>query len=235
MFSCNLYLVQEKEMALIVHQETLYFTRCKKHPVTTLIEGIWTKDPENARAITRNRIYTHLPLTPACEGMLKVAAKRVSTVGSAEYDALLSEWKMSKTAVEIPEIKPTLRTLPFSFESCTASEVAKLSKLNIGAVLLDENNKVVSWGWNDHFPNKIIHAEIMLVKNFQARTGIAKIPANYRLISTLQPCAMCAGYLYEHCDDFKSLKIEYEKEDPGPFAQNSILVPGSQLFKKCFS
>lgn len=221
-------------MALVVHLETLYFTVDQEHPVGTLIEGIWNHSPHQARAITRNRIFTDQKLTPLCEGMLKVAAKRYSRVEEIDYKRILAEWKTNKNCIEIEAVKPILKPLPFSFETCTVEQVAALSNLKIGAILLDTEKKVVSWGWNDHYPNKTMHAEIMLIKNFISRTGLEKIPAGYTLICSLQPCAMCAGYLYEYSKEFKSLSIHYQKEDLGPFAQNSLLVKGSPLYMKCF-
>jgi len=227
--------------AFLVHRDVLYFTRNLQYPVGALIEGVWALVPDQARAITRNRIFSSHPLTHLCEGMLMVAAKRSSYFDSEVYQQkFLATSHLSRIEVSLPgtEIFPSLRSIPSESLSEdqameTAERLAKNSSLGIAAVLLDEDKKIVSYGWNNHFPNKILHAEIMLVKNFVAQYK-SIIPKNYTLISTLQPCAMCAGYLHQHCEDFNSLKIIYKDTDPGKFAQNSILVPGSYLYKKRF-
>jgi hypothetical protein len=44
--------------------------------VTRLVEGVCAQFPNQSRAILRERIFSKRPLTPACEGMIKVVAKR---------------------------------------------------------------------------------------------------------------------------------------------------------------
>lgn len=229
-------------MALVVHREKLFFTRADHCPVGTLIEGIWNQFPDDARYITRNRIHTQQPLTPLCEGMLMVAAKRASVISPAEYKNLWDTFIQSKTPVEILRPVHQPQSPPFKFDDRytipAAMEVAKrlaeLSPMKIGAVLLNFDQQIVSFGWNNHFKNRVQHAEILLVKNFISQSGLMKIPRGYTLVTTLEPCAMCAGYLHEYCEDLADLKIIFDQADPGPFAQSSILKPGSHLHGKHF-
>ena len=224
--------------AFLLHHHVLYFTCLAQHPVGSLIEGIWIQYSDQARAITRNRVYSYQPLTPLCGGMLKVAGKRSSVLSALEFDQQLCELNFNEK-IEITHHSSFISSsIPIPTEPVTheyalmvAKQLAAYSKLGIAAVLLDEQKKIVSSGWNDHSINKTMHAEIMLVKNFFSQYQ-KKIPPNYTLVTTLQPCAMCAGYLHAFCDDFNSLKVIYEKADLGPFAQNSILVPGSPLWTR---
>lgn len=225
--------------AFVAHQNQLYFSAATDHPVGALIEGIWTLDPAQARAITRNRIFTGQALSPLCDGMLRVAGKRASVLDHSEFER---QWMDAQNGKNKIEVRPQDLSTPCPVEIddrsysqnealVVAQQIAEHSKLKIGAALLDEAGRIVSWGWNEHFPNKIIHAEVMLVKNYHSQFK-KKIPPGHTLVSTLQPCAMCAGYLHGHCENFSSLKITYEEEDPGPNAQNSILVAGSSLWMK---
>ena len=240
---CNFCLVQKEKMALVVHQDHLYYTRNEPFPVGTLIERIWSQFPDQARSISRKRIFTSSPLTPLCEGMLKVAGKRATQLITDEYLKIFNSLSETNKTILISKTNEHYIEFPFStvqeFYSKDdglklAESLADLSKNKIGAILLDPNGSLISWGWNQHHHNKTLHAEVMLVKNYVAKYN-KKIPMGCTLISTLQPCAMCAGYIYGHSEDFSSIKIIYSQPDLGPKAQNSILVPGSQLWKNAFS
>ena len=75
-----------------------------------------------------------------------------------------------------------------------ADYAESLGEIPVGAVLVDENGKIIGEGWNQsilkHDPTA--HAEIEAI-----RQG-AKLLQNYRLLNTtlyvtLEPCTMCAG------------------------------------------
>jgi pyrimidine deaminase RibD-like protein len=226
-------------MALVVHQNNFYYNDEEQFSVGSLIEEIWKQLPQEARHITRNRVYFTVPLTPFCDGILKVAGKRASLISAIEYNQKLDELFNTKTPIKIKSTQKNKLDFPFpqkkslyTFEEAMnlAESLTEFSKIKIGAVLLDSKNQLISWGWNQHSDIKTHHAEIMLINNYIA-TFQSKIPPQCTLITTLQPCAMCAGYLHAFCEDFNSLKIIYKNKDPGPKAQNSILVPGSPLWK----
>lgn len=225
--------------AFLVHQGDLHFTESITNPVSTLIESIWDSGHQFARAITRNRIYFHQDLDPICEGMLKVAAKRATRLPFHEFLKHFDSEIEKKSPVqhhhqsrffESPIPTPTsFRDIDHSMSF--AMELAKASNSSVGSILIDDHFNLISWGWNDHFKNRVLHAEVMVIKNYQQQFK-KKIPEKCLLITTLQPCAMCAGYLHAYSEDFSSLRIIFSKEDLGPFAQNSILIPGSDLYKK---
>ncbi|MDF7671482.1 tRNA adenosine(34) deaminase TadA [Orbaceae bacterium ESL0721] len=75
-----------------------------------------------------------------------------------------------------------------------AKRAAAMNEIPVGAVIINEQNKIIGEGWNrsiiDHNPTA--HAEIMAIE--QAGRSLQ----NYRLIGstlyiTLEPCIMCAG------------------------------------------
>jgi len=228
-----------KATAFLIHQDELHYTDSLEYPVSTLIESIWKTLPQFARAITRNRIFYDRSLEPICQGMIKVAAKRSSLLTHVEFQALINSEMKTKTLVrhfkqdsfyDCP-IKKPIAFNDIEHAMNFALELAEVSNSSVGAILLDENYNLISWGWNEHFKNRVLHAEIMVVKNF-IKQFQNSIPQKFTLITTLQPCAMCAGYLHAHSESFCSLKIVYLNEDLGPFAQNSILISGTDLYKK---
>src|SRR5258707_12837345 len=77
-----------------------------------------------------------------------------------------------------------------------AREAEKLGEVPVGAVLVDNDGKILSATSNRTIKNNdpTAHAEILALRTAAIRTG------NYRLTgttmySTIEPCAMCAGAL----------------------------------------
>ena len=77
-----------------------------------------------------------------------------------------------------------------------AREAEKIGEVPVGAVLVDENGKILAAEGNRTIKNldPTAHAEILALRTAATRVG------NYRLAgtimySTIEPCAMCAGAL----------------------------------------
>lgn len=75
-----------------------------------------------------------------------------------------------------------------------ADKAQATGEIPVGAVLVDENNRIIGEGWNLSIirSDPTAHAEIIAL-----RQGAEKIQ-NYRLLNctlyvTLEPCTMCAG------------------------------------------
>ena len=228
-----------KPTAFLVHQKTVHFTESTDHAVALLLESIWQQHPDHARSITRNRIFHVEPLSPLCQGMIKVVGKRSTQLEGVVADKLwidsiadrqIISHSSSPFFAEPPLVLPEH---PVTTQEAMgiAQEIARHSKLGIAAVLLDLDGRIISWGWNDHFNNRVMHAEIMLIKNY-LHLHHQRIPSGATLITTLQPCAMCAGYLHAYSEKFLDLTIIFLEEDTGPFAQNSILIRDSDLYRK---
>ncbi len=223
--------------AFVSFEDRIFISSSTHHPIGELIEFIWTNEPKWARLITRNRIYTRLKLSPLSQGMVKVAGKRYTILSEHDFFRLFYQECENKnqTFAETTEnywpspIQVPRNEISIEESANLALQLSKLSSNGIGAILLDEQMHAVSWGWNDHFSNRTLHAEIMLAKNYLFLYG-RPIPKNHKLITTRLPCAMCSGYLHGHAEDFSSLTIIYIEDDPGPFAQNSILFQNSSLF-----
>ncbi len=77
-----------------------------------------------------------------------------------------------------------------------AHDAEKLGEVPVGAVLIDNEGKILAATYNRTIKNNdpTAHAEILALRTAASRVG------NYRLTgttmySTLEPCAMCAGAL----------------------------------------
>lgn len=78
----------------------------------------------------------------------------------------------------------------------TAPDGPGVRGYNIGSVLVDGNNKVVCWARNsvDVTENETQHGEVRLMTNYLRNTKQFSL-RGYRLYTTLEPCAMCAGMM----------------------------------------
>lgn len=66
---------------------------------------------------------------------------------------------------------------------------------NIAGVLLDENYSIVAWGLNFSAQNPTFHAETLMLQRFLREKGLNKLPANYTIYTSLQPCDMCGSFI----------------------------------------
>ena len=209
-------------------------------PVTRLIEGICAQFPNQSRAILRERIFSKFPLTPACEGMIKVVAKRASVLPEIDYGDAFLKASVDGSRIEVSPAEPRVFDLPNAPASfISETEIANFalslkphSDKPVGCVLISLTGKVLAYAWNTNSENRAQHAELNLIRSLQGK-GLAKIPPHSTLWVTLKPCAMCAAQILAvAAENLPTVKIIYLEDDPGPKAQNSVLMRGSDLWTK---
>ena len=239
--------------AFLVHDGVMYrpdpscLNRAWLTPLTSLIEGIWNSFPEQALALLRERIYSNTPLTPACEGMIKVAAKRASLIDEYDFKTQIQEFKGSVRFV-IPQSSKAIFSSEMDLNSLfSEAELIQLvlnlkskaisssnrpeSSRAVGAVLLNADHELISLAWNTNAINKTHHAEFNLVRAYREKY-FDLIPDHSTLWVSLKPCAMCAGQLFLNMARPETLKIIYLEDDPGPLSKNSIFCENSDLWNK---
>jgi tRNA(Arg) A34 adenosine deaminase TadA len=221
-------------------------------PYTHLIEGVWNHDSSMARKILRNRIYSPFERTPLCDGMIKVAAKRANVVSQEDFEARVKslakfEWiEVTPAATPVQKAKSKIdekikgKTLTLGEAVAVAEELslasyqtegAEAEEIGVGAVLLNRGGKVLTTAYNQNFDNRTQHAELLLIRNYLQAHGEV-IPANSKLIVTLKPCAMCAAQILTFAKDIESLEIIFVNDDEGSFANNTVLIPETDLHDK---
>lgn len=240
--------------AFLVHQSSLYFSEQPSpffngfSPLTALVEGLWHLYPTRALTLLRERIYTDYPLTPACEGMLKVAAKRATFLSIGEFERQAQIENFKKVQVAPPALEPDLDSYislgaPFSDEeaiqltlklkakSLSDSQANENLGTAVGALLLNDRRELISYAWNTNSVYRTEHAELKLIRSYcvHPHRGIGE---NYQLFVSLKPCAMCAAQILMNTKNISSLNILYLEDDPGPFSKNSALEVDSDLWLK---
>jgi tRNA(Arg) A34 adenosine deaminase TadA len=104
--------------------------------------------------------------------------------------------------------------VPARLAATADAPVSGLQGHNVGAVLTNESGSLLSWGLNFGQLNATLHAEVSLLKAWQAlHGGATAIPPNARLYTTLEPCFMCAGQIASYAD-VGGFTIIYVQSDP---------------------
>ena len=89
--------------------------------VSRLVQGIYELYPQQARAMVRNRIYLAGEKTPFCDGVIRVAAKRI-TEGQQYPEALLGEELPSLLPQRTPDFSAPTLSLTNAFALCNQLE-----------------------------------------------------------------------------------------------------------------
>lgn len=207
--------------------------------VTRLVQGIYENDPEQARRISRLRIYSTVAPSVMCRGMVKVAARRMTVLLEPSCGPTV------QSENEVVEVFPTtavLATLPLWEKSTKDRELMALalelgasverrgplhaSNRPIAALLVGAYGEVFAAAVNSNARNRTQHAEVNLLQGYFSRTGRA-IPRGTRIITTLKPCRMCAAMIWHCSEDVEAIRVAYGEHDPGPNARVTILDAGS--------
>lgn len=229
--------------AFLIHEGTLYLAEGvgpfrHQTAVTRLIRGIWRTRPDRALSLLRCRIFTDAPLTPACEGMIKVAGKRYEVVSGAEWTTRVSDFGGPK--IQLGEIPAEPGRHEFAPEP--GNPIRTLTRLRdraggrpaVSALLVDPSGKSLLGAWSGTDEDKTAHAEVNLVQAWFDHHP-APVPRGSTLHVSLRPCAMCAGQILALAGEPGALRVVFHEEDPGPASKNSCLVPGSDLWFKAGS
>ncbi len=68
---------------------------------------------------------------------------------------------------------------------------------NIGSILVDSTQKIISWGLNHVEINKSYHAETLMIQAYLQRTAATELPRGCVMYTSLESCHMCAGFAAE--------------------------------------
>jgi hypothetical protein len=212
----------------------LYFSEVRRSlyephsAVTQLISGIWQQFPGSAHFILRARIFLNYEPTELCRGMMIVCAKRFTRLPSVPVSVSSRIRGGDKAAIVIDP--------HFFCESSQSSgvrfstDIAEQNR-SIEAWLLDAAGRLVGWGVNTAGRNRTSHAEMNLLRGWWFKNR-CPLPAGGRLISTLEPCPMCAGAIVHCLESQSNFRIEYLNADRGALMRRSILR-NSPILQQC--
>jgi tRNA(Arg) A34 adenosine deaminase TadA len=237
-----------EDYAWVTHEQKTYYCRFPKNligpssPVVKLIQFLFDRYVDQSFFILRNRIFSTAPLSPMCEGMVQLAAKRASggilakdhmqslehnwiEIGSSQEHFLKSqhlqniEWRAPTYIFDALEAHYFLDDL---IAQIPRGKILHDFNRPIAALICDRNGKLLNWSVNNNSKNKTLHAEILAVQRYFEVYG-SKLPVGARIYISLKPCRMCAAMIAQMSEDPDYLEVVYFKDDPGPLAQNTVL------------
>jgi tRNA(Arg) A34 adenosine deaminase TadA len=91
--------------------------------------------------------------------------------------------------------------------------------------MVDPSGKIIGCGVNTNKENGTFHAEVNCLQSYYKfnKNGYGGFPVNTRLYSTLEPCEMCAGMIWESAADANQFLVYYGMVDPGQLANTTKL------------
>lgn len=219
--------------------------------VVKLLQGLFDQFIDHSFFILRQRLYTTAALNEMDQGMLKVVAKRASDrisaidhgleftgsfveIGSREEPLITCQHLNRENHLDLSLIQQQWQNQHPRNAAESLSCARKLAHLNprgevlhdydrdIAALLVSGNGQVLSYGLNSNSKNKTLHAEVNLVQRL-FRQGQGRIPVGSFLYSTHKPCKMCAGMIYQWCEDPYKVQIFYAVEEKGSLSRQTVL------------
>jgi tRNA(Arg) A34 adenosine deaminase TadA len=212
-----------------------------RSPVQDLIERIYHSQSllpvSRARTILRERIHANYEATVAERELVKVTAKRISAPSDRRvpnhFEPLPEVPPVSFPEIEGFEIGTVVRReeIPARLERLKLETRRTQSKWTsdraISALLVDRENRLVTYAWNTSATIRTRHAEMNLCEHLETKTPDGKIPKGATLYVSLKPCRMCAARIWETAADPAQISVVYLENDPGPLAQGTMLEPRS--------
>ncbi|KAB8028115.1 Bd3614 family nucleic acid deaminase [Fluviispira multicolorata] len=244
----NFITIDPTDFAFIIYNETIYYAKYSLFPkkphsaITVLIQGIYNQYPDTSLKILRNKIYTNYCPTEMCRGMLKVAAKRMSFLKVIHNQNILIQYpkievnynnlgqSLEKEIIDI-HTHFTLHNknnIDFMKISDCLSKQIKIenekyeSSRQVASILVDANGNIISVGLNENSRNKTMHAEVNMIQKYYSVFN-KPLPKGSSIFTTLKPCKMCAGMIWNCAENIFELNLYYLHKDNGSMAKSTVL------------
>jgi cytidine deaminase len=242
------------DFAWVSHQEKVYYSRYPKNlqgpasAIVKLIQFLFDQHVDHSFFILRNRIFSTAQISPMCEGMVQLAAKRVTGEIQAKDHGLKTSLEIVEMGDEALHILQSQHLVQVDWQAPQKIEdpieayfhlqnmIAKIPRgdvlhdfnRQIAGLICAPNGQVLSWAVNSNYKNKTLHAEVVAIQKYFSETG-KKLPTGSVIYTSLKPCRMCAGMLTQLAEDPDQLKAIYFQDDPGPLAKNTELEKRQRL------
>lgn len=237
-----------QDIALLKFEGKIYYAKSAPHQTVPpffsapalLIQKIYETEPQMARKILRNRIFTNVATSASLQGIVKVAAKRITTQlepDSAELELPGNSVDLSglpsftRLQMSLPPEPKTSEREWMDFALSLISPVACTPQLRfqrdrpVAALLVSRENQLLAAAINTNSSIRTQHAEMNLLRDYHERTG-GPPPLGSTILTTLKPCKMCAGMI---CDFSNKNypdsipRVIFYQDDPGPNAAMTAL------------
>lgn len=225
--------------------------RAPSSAVVQLLQGLFDEFVDHSFFILRQRIFFTGTATEMCRGMVKVVAKRMTDqivprdqgmrlqlsyhcAGDGEPTVIRSRFLSAENKKPLFEVEGWLAARSpqviadflKAAKELTAwvprGEVLHDYDREVGAVLLDREGRLLSYGLNSNSKNKTLHAEVNLLQRLYLERG-QMVPPGAQLYVTHKPCKMCAGMIYHWSEEPMELQVFYSVEEMGTHSRQTVL------------
>ncbi len=215
--------------------------------VTRLIYGITMEFGEDRFRFLRQRISSMKKLNIWEQNLIKVCAKRASTVTtfdptevpahkcldigqdlSADLSASRKQHLLGSPLLK-DEALQLVSDIALNELHHSRNLGLKLHEAHrpVAAILCDAKDIVLAVGVNTNAACQMRHAEVNLVLQL-CNLGMTAFPIGSKLYTSLKPCRMCAGLIHsfgirENASEPPPLQIFAGEDDPGRFGRHHLL------------
>jgi tRNA(Arg) A34 adenosine deaminase TadA len=220
-------------------------------PVLRLLRGLHELEPGRARYVARYRIFCTGEASASCDAAMRVAARHMTAgVAAVDHGVHLDDVPRLDAGSAgpaprraSPELEPALSAIVdagprgrdhgawMTLAQRLAAEMRRRaaalgrdarSDKPVAALLVDGDGTLLGWATNTGARNPTSHAEVNLVEQWLAQAR-RPLPRGCRVYSTLKPCKMCAGLLWDSAADAFEQTVFYGDDDPGRYARETVL------------
>lgn len=215
-------------------------------PVTQLIQYLFDKYVDHSFFILRKRLFSTETLTPFCQSMVKVTAKRVTGDIKAEDHGIDLQSSLELVVdkneglirsnhrslekfdlIKSIDLQSAPRILRDCLEKIPRGEILHDYNRAIVAILADQQGRIISAVGNNNYKNKTLHAEICLMQDYITQHE-KPVPPGSIIYSSLKPCKMCSDAILRYCKSTQ-VQVYFLKDDPGPLAKQTSLEKTGKL------
>jgi tRNA(Arg) A34 adenosine deaminase TadA len=95
----------------------------------------------------------------------------------------------------------------------------RVSGNNIGAIMVDKDNKIIGWGLNLKSENKTFHAETLMIQRYLKENNTDKLPDGVKIFTSLECCHMCSAHITSLGNN---IRVIYAQKDPYFNGENTL-------------
>jgi|GEM_PF-2191267 len=171
-------------------------------------------DEEAKRNLEKKEVRLNAAMqNPIAERRMNVELTAALRRGLNDAQALNIEDDRSKTKIDEDFIRIVLSLVDRSWNSKDGmiKPLDRVAGNNIGAIMVDKDNKIIGWGLNYKGNNKTLHAETMMIQHYLRENDTGKLPEGAKIYTSLQCCHMCAGHIATLGEN---IEVIYAQRDP---------------------
>lgn len=234
--------------AWLVSEKKIFWTEGVPTPyrpssaIVKLIQFLFEERIDQSFFLLRNRLFTTASATAMDQGMVKLAAKRMTAailpldhqISLAEYEwiqvAPINDWFLQSQHAQavkpsaFKKIKSEAEALSVLKEleaQVSRGEVLHDFNRPIAVVITDADGNILGQSVNANFKNKTLHAEVRAIQEIFKKWQMPLPPGTCIYVS-LKPCQMCAAMIAQASENPSSLKVYFCQDDPGIRAKNTV-------------